>query len=192
VINFTEPWVANYKTYFSNRFWSIFRHFLSKTGVEKNRRFVKILGRFLTFWIVLGRYRIYRKTAPTKSTVLGPGPPPWDFIENYRFLWFFHDFGAFNRAGKTVTKIGIYSKPPPKKWFLSSFYWNFYTEPFFSTNFVRFPFSIVFVWPSVLIASLKKTPKTKEPNSKEKQRKRPNRKTVCLFCQLLVYRDKTP
>jgi hypothetical protein len=29
-------------------------------------------------------------------------------------MTFFHDFGAFNRAGKTVTKIGIYSKPPPK------------------------------------------------------------------------------
>jgi hypothetical protein len=27
---------------------------------------------------------------------------------------FFHDFWAFNTAGKTVTKIGIYSKPPPK------------------------------------------------------------------------------
>jgi hypothetical protein len=26
----------------------------------------------------------------------------------------FHEFWAFNRAGKTVTKIGIYSKPPPK------------------------------------------------------------------------------
>jgi hypothetical protein len=28
--------------------------------------------------------------------------------------------GAFNRAGKTVTKIGIYSKPPPK--------WSFYGD----------------------------------------------------------------
>jgi hypothetical protein len=99
-------------------------HFLGKKSsnlsIEKNRRFVKISGRFLTFWIVLGRYRIYRKSGPTKSTVLGPGPPPWEFIEIYRKNTIFHDFRAFNRAGKTVTKIGIYSKPPPK--------WSFYCD----------------------------------------------------------------
>jgi hypothetical protein len=66
-------------------------------------------------------YRIYRKTGPTKSTVLGPGPPPWENDENYRFLLFFIDFGAFNRAGKSVTKIGIYSKPPPKSEIYSAF-----------------------------------------------------------------------
>jgi hypothetical protein len=33
----------------------------------------------------------------------------------------FHDFGVFNRAGKTVSKIGIYSKPPPKTSFYSIF-----------------------------------------------------------------------
>jgi hypothetical protein len=26
----------------------------------------------------------------------------------------FYDFGAFNRAGKTVSKIGIYALPPSK------------------------------------------------------------------------------
>jgi hypothetical protein len=34
---------------------------------------------------------IYGKTAPTKSTVLGPGPPPGnfiEFIENYGFFRF--------------------------------------------------------------------------------------------------------
>jgi hypothetical protein len=46
--------------------------------------------------------------------VLGPGPPPWRKHEIYRKLLIFIDFGAFNRAGKSVTKIGIYSKPPPK------------------------------------------------------------------------------
>jgi hypothetical protein len=57
---------------------------------------------------------IYRKTGPTKSTVLGPGPPPGENYKIYRFLTIFIDFGVFNRAGKTVSKIGIYSKPPPK------------------------------------------------------------------------------
>jgi hypothetical protein len=33
----------------------------------------------------------------------------------------FYDFWAFNRAGKTVTKIGIYSKPPLKSQFYSIF-----------------------------------------------------------------------
>jgi hypothetical protein len=88
---------------------------MTKTDIEKSRRFGVFLDRFLSFWIVLGRYRIYRKTGPTKSTVLGPGPPPWEFIENYRNLSIFSDFGVFNRAGKTVSKIGIYALPPSKR-----------------------------------------------------------------------------
>jgi hypothetical protein len=64
---------------------------------------------------------IYRKTGPTKSTVLGPGPPPWREVEIYRNLSNFHDFGVFNRAGKTVSKIGIYALPPLKSGFYSNF-----------------------------------------------------------------------
>jgi hypothetical protein len=45
---------------------------------------------------------------------LGPDPPPWRKHDFYRFLTFFIDFGVFNTAGKSVSKIGIYSKPPPK------------------------------------------------------------------------------
>jgi hypothetical protein len=33
----------------------------------------------------------------------------------------FYDFGAFNRAGKTVSKIGIYALPPLKSEFYSEF-----------------------------------------------------------------------
>jgi hypothetical protein len=95
---------------------------MSKTGVEKSRRFVKISGRFLSFWTEKCRYRIYRKTGPTKSTVLGPGPPPWENDEIYRKLPFFNDFGAFNRAGKSVSKIGIYALPPLKSDFYRYFY----------------------------------------------------------------------
>jgi hypothetical protein len=56
---------------------------------EKNRRFVIFRTTFLRFLSILGSIGIYRKTAPTKSTVLGPDPPPgkfYKFIEKYRFL----------------------------------------------------------------------------------------------------------
>jgi hypothetical protein len=92
-----------------------------KTGHKKNRRFVKIWGRFLPILTKKCPIRIYRKTGPTKSTVLGPRPPPWRKYKFYRFFAFFWVLGAFNRAGKTVTKIGIYSKPPPKSEIYSVF-----------------------------------------------------------------------
>jgi hypothetical protein len=56
------------------------------------------------------------KQPPQKALCLGPTPPPLAKVEIYRFLLIFNDFWVFNTAGKTVTKIGIYSKPPPKKW----------------------------------------------------------------------------
>jgi hypothetical protein len=93
----------------------------SKMAIEKNRRFVIFLTPFLTFLSKIGPIRIYRKTGPTKSTVLGPRPPPWENDEIYRIFTFFIDFGVFNRAGKTVSKIGIYSKPPPKSGNYSDF-----------------------------------------------------------------------
>jgi hypothetical protein len=76
---------------------------------------------FLSILIILDAIGIYRKTGPTKSTVLGPRPPPWDFHKIYRFLSIFTEFGVFNRAGKTVSKIGIYALPPPKCEFYSVF-----------------------------------------------------------------------
>jgi hypothetical protein len=82
---------------------------------EKSRRFEKISVGFLSFLVQKCPIGIYRKTAPTKSTVLGPGPPPWRKVKIYRFLSIFNDFGAFNRAGKTVSKIGIYALPPSKR-----------------------------------------------------------------------------
>jgi hypothetical protein len=91
-----------------------FDHFLTKTGHKKNRRFVIFRAPFLSILTILDAIGIYRKTGPTKSTVLGARPPPWDFYKIYGFLSIFWVLGAFNRAGKTVTKIGIYSKPPPK------------------------------------------------------------------------------
>jgi hypothetical protein len=87
---------------------------MSKMGHKKNRRFVIFSVTFYRLLSLFEPIGIYRKTGPTKSTVLGPRPPPWEIHKIYRFLSIFHVFGVFNRAGKTVTKIGIYSKPPPK------------------------------------------------------------------------------
>jgi hypothetical protein len=50
---------------------------------------------------------------------LGPDPPPWEFIEFYWFLTIFTENGVFNRAGKTVSKIGIYALPPLTSGFYS-------------------------------------------------------------------------
>jgi hypothetical protein len=94
---------------------------MSILGLEKSRRFGVFFVRFFTFWSENVSIRIYRKTAPTKSTVLGPRPPPWRKDDFYRFLVKFHDFGAFNRAGKTVSKIGIYALPPLKSEFYRYF-----------------------------------------------------------------------
>jgi hypothetical protein len=75
---------------------------------------VIFLVEFWSFWTEKFAIGIYRKTGPTKSTVLGPGPPPWEIHKIYWKMTFFIDFGAFNRAGKSVSKIGIYALPPQK------------------------------------------------------------------------------
>jgi hypothetical protein len=92
----------------------IFGQFSSKTGLEKSGRFVIFWAPFLSILSEKSSIGIYRKTGPTKSTVLGPGPPPWEIYEIYWFLSNFTIFGAFNRAGKSVSKIGIYALPPLK------------------------------------------------------------------------------
>jgi hypothetical protein len=94
---------------------------LSNLGLRKSRRFVIFLPRFLSFWTENVAIGIYRKTGPTKSTVLGPRPPPWDFHKIYRFLAIFIVFGVFNTAGKSVSKIGIYALPPLKSEFYRQF-----------------------------------------------------------------------
>jgi hypothetical protein len=59
-------------------------------------------------------YGFIEKQAPQKALCLGPDPPPWRKHEIYRKNTIFNDFGAFNRAGKSVSKIGIYALPPLK------------------------------------------------------------------------------
>jgi hypothetical protein len=53
-----------------------------KVGYKKNRRFVIFRVTFYRILTILGPIRIYRKTAPTKSTVLGPDPPPGKIYKN--------------------------------------------------------------------------------------------------------------
>jgi hypothetical protein len=51
------------------------------------------------------------KQAPQKALCLGPDPPLGKSIKFMKIMVFFR-FWAFNTAGKTVTKVGIYSLPP--------------------------------------------------------------------------------
>jgi hypothetical protein len=88
---------------------------------EKNRRFVTFLGRFLSFWTPISTYTDLSKNRPHKKHCAWARTPPWEFGEIYRKNPIFHDFGAFNRAGKSVTKIGIYALPPLKTEFYRQF-----------------------------------------------------------------------
>jgi hypothetical protein len=71
------------------------------------------------------------KQPPQKALCLGPTPPPLAKVQIYRFFMIFYVFWAFNTAGKTVTKIGIYSKPPPKSGPKTDFLLNLSIFPFF-------------------------------------------------------------
>jgi hypothetical protein len=66
-------------------------------------------------------YRDLSKNRPHKKHCAWARTPPWKFDEIYRFFMFFIDFGVFNRAGKTVSKIGIYALPPQKSEFYRYF-----------------------------------------------------------------------
>jgi hypothetical protein len=105
------------KYIYRGHFWSNFVIF----GVEKKWTVRDFFGRFLSLLDRFWRHWDLSKNRPHKKHCDWARTPPWEIIEIYRFLTNFHDFGAFNRAGKTVSKIGIYSKPPPK----SEIYGNF-------------------------------------------------------------------
>jgi hypothetical protein len=74
---------------------------------------------FLRFLSVLGSIRIYRKSGPTKSTVLGPRPPPGkfiNFIEKMGFLWF---WGPSIEPEKRSLKSASTANPPQKVTFIA-------------------------------------------------------------------------
>jgi hypothetical protein len=111
-------------------FGSKFDHFLSFLPIEKNRRFVIFWTPFLTFLSLLGSIGIYRKTGPTKSTVLGPDPPPgtfYKFNENYRF---FTMLGASIEPEKASGKSATTPYPPRKVNFIAIYrlFYNFTTH----------------------------------------------------------------
>jgi hypothetical protein len=87
----------------------------AKMAIEKSRRFGVFFVRFFTFWSENESIRIYRKTGPTKSTVLGPRPPPpgekWIFNEFYRFLLF---LGPSIEPEKASPKSASTANPPQK------------------------------------------------------------------------------
>jgi hypothetical protein len=89
-----------------------------KNPIEKSRRFVIFLVRFCQFWSENCSIAIYRKTGPTKSTVLGPGPPPEisiNFMHFYRFLPF---LGSSIEPEKASAKSASTPYPPPKVIFM--------------------------------------------------------------------------
>jgi hypothetical protein len=92
---------------------------MSKSRIEKNRRFVKIWVTFYRFWPLLELIGIYRKTGPTKSTVLGPGPPPGNFYKIYRFLPIFRNFGPSIEPEKPSVKSASTPYPPRKVNFIA-------------------------------------------------------------------------
>jgi hypothetical protein len=85
--------------------------FLRLKKVDGSRFF---WSNFVRFWVYRTPLGFIEKQAPQKALCLGPDPPPWEFIEKSRFLLIFTENRAFNRAGKTVSKIGIYALPPLK------------------------------------------------------------------------------
>jgi hypothetical protein len=91
----------------------------SKMAIEKNRRFVIFRVHFYRFLTILGPIGIYRKTAPTKSPVLGPDPPPGNFYKFIDFLWFFWILGPSIEPEKASVKSASTPYPPPKSGFYS-------------------------------------------------------------------------
>jgi hypothetical protein len=69
----------------------------------------------------LGPIGIYRKTAPTKSTVLGARPPPWNFNKIYRFFVFFLKIGPSIEPEKPSVKSASTANPPQKDEFIVIF-----------------------------------------------------------------------
>jgi hypothetical protein len=59
-------------------------------------------------------YTDLSKNGPHKKHCAWARTPPWREVEIYRFLPIFWVLGAFNTAGKSVSKIGIYALPPLK------------------------------------------------------------------------------
>jgi hypothetical protein len=109
---------------------------LSKMAFEKNRRFVIFLVRFWRNLSLFGPIRIYRKTGPTKSTVLGPRPPPENSIKFIDFWPFLLFWGPSIEPEKASLKSASTPYPPWKVIFIG-FFNNLLP------NFVPIPFYLI-------------------------------------------------
>jgi hypothetical protein len=107
-----------------------FDQFLTILGLKKNRRFVIFRVHFLPILSLLGPIAIYRKTGPTKSTVLGPDPPPGIFYKFIDFYWIFTILGPSIEPEKPSVKSASTPYPPSKVNFIDnlSIFYNFATQ----------------------------------------------------------------
>jgi hypothetical protein len=104
------------------RFWSFLGHFwwnLAEWKKSTVRDFFDPIFDFLDRNLC---YRNLSKNRPHKKhCAWARTPPPGEFIDFYRNLSKIMVLGAFNRAGKSVSKIGIYALPPSKSDFYAVF-----------------------------------------------------------------------
>jgi hypothetical protein len=84
---------------------------------------------------------IYRKSAPTKSTVLGPGPPPGRKHKIYRFFTIFTVFGPSIEPEKPSPKSASTANPPSEgvenRQKVKFYQKNHFIEKFIATQLIR-------------------------------------------------------
>jgi hypothetical protein len=104
-------------TIFSHRFWSFWPPFWDwkKWTV---RDFSTPIFDFLVRKL---SYTDLWKNSPHKKPCAWARTPPWEFYEILSIFTEFSEKWAFNTAGKSVSKIGIYALPPLKSDFYSAF-----------------------------------------------------------------------
>jgi hypothetical protein len=95
----------------NNRFWG---QKMTNLAIEKNRRFVIFRTTFLSILSKMAPIRIYRKTGPTKSTVLGPRPPPGNLLKIIDFYGFLPKMGSSIEPEKPSVKSASTANPPQK------------------------------------------------------------------------------
>jgi hypothetical protein len=98
-----------------------FDHFLTQNPAWKKWTVRDFFGPIFFFFGPKLTYTDLSKNRPHKKHCAWAPTPPWRKVEIYWFFTIFIDFGVFNRAGKTVSKIGIYALPPLKMDFYGCF-----------------------------------------------------------------------
>jgi hypothetical protein len=130
----------------------------TKTGHKKSRRFVIFSVAFWRILVQKWSIGIYRKTGPTKSTVLGPRPPPpgksINFIDFYRFFTF---LGSSIEPEKPSPKSASTANPPQNDHFIRIF--NLSRPNFVPIPFIwSLPISILWIYRSFINDHWRKNP----------------------------------